>query len=388
LPTTPESTPTPPAQLEAPATAHAPAGAGAAVPPAAASGHTMSSFFQSPLRVTVLVLAILLAAQAWSSRSNMQKLRLEVADRLAKGEMINAQTTANVAAIQNLARSMQEKVTLLESRQSEAENQQVALEQMYQDMSKNRDEWALAEIEQVLATASQQLQLAGNVQGALIALQNADRSLSGSETPQFINIRRAIAKDIDKLKALPSLDLVGVALRIDNVIAQVDTLPMLADEKPSLPAPKVRPRKMDKPAKVAVAQVGPPVPETHFDRVRATWRAWSDEMWTDIRQLIRVRQVTTPEALMVSPEQAYFVRENLKLRLLNARLALMSRNETAFRTDLAAAQDVLARYFDVRAQGTQTAQGLLRQVQANDVSIEMPSLVESLNAVRNYKTKP
>ena len=111
-------------------------------------------------------------------------------------------------------------------------------------------------------------------------------------------------------------------------------------------------------------------------------------MWDEMRSLIRVRKVDSPEALMVSPEQAYFVRENLKLRLLNARLALMSRNETAFRTDLAAAQDVLARYFDVRAQGTQTAQGLLRQVQANDVSIEMPSLVESLNAVRNYKTKP
>jgi len=283
---------------------------------------------------------------------------------------------------------LQAKVALLENRQIEAQSQQLALEQLYQDLSKNRDEWALAEIEQVLSTASQQLQLAGNVQGALIALQNADRSLSRSDKPQFITIRRAIAKDTEKLKALPSLDLVGVALRIDNVIAQVDLLPMLSDEKPAPAAVAPRPLQMDKQPKTKAGPVGPPEPESMFSRAQATWRAWSDEMWADMRQLIRVRKVTTPDAMMVSPEQAYFLRENLKLRLLNARLALMARNEAAFRTDLVAAQDALVKYFDGRAAGTQAAQGLLRQVQANNVAIDMPSLSDSLNAVRNYKSKP
>ena len=94
----------------------------------------------------------------------------------------------------------------------------------------------LAEIEQVLSTASQQLQLAGNVPGALIALQNADRSLSRSDKPQFITIRRAIAKDIDLLKSLPSLDTTGIALRLDSLISEVDSMPLLSDEKPALPA--------------------------------------------------------------------------------------------------------------------------------------------------------
>ena len=377
LPTIPEqNTPPPAPHLAAPAAMSSP-------PPPGPVAHTMSSFFQSPMRVAMLVLAILLAAHAWSTRSNMQKLRLEVAKAMQRGEVVNTETAATVRSVQDLTRDLQAKVTVLENRQMEAQSQQLALEQMYQDMSKNRDEWALAEIEQVLTTASQQLQLAGNVQGALIALQNADRSLSRSDTPQFITIRRAIAKDTEKLKALPSLDLVGVALRIDNVISQVDSLPMLADEKPALPAPKHRA------GSTGVAVAGPvKAPVTRMEQVRATWQAWSDEMWTEIRQLIRVRQVTTPQALMVSPEQAYFLRENLKLRLLNARLALMSRNETAFRTDMAAAQDALGKYFDARAQSTQAAQGLLRQVQANNVSIELPSLADSLNAVRNYKTKP
>jgi uroporphyrin-3 C-methyltransferase/uroporphyrinogen III methyltransferase/synthase len=249
---------------------------------------------------------------------------------------------------------------------------------MYQDISKTRDEWALSEIEQVLSTASQQLQLAGNVQGALIALQNADRSLSRSDKPQFITIRRAIARDIDKLKALPQVDQAGIALRLDNVIGQIDNLPLLSDEKPAEPS---APRRVN-------PQAPSPAPALSLgQRVTETWRNWSHEMWDDIRQLIRVRTVNTPEALMLSPSESYFVRENLKLRLLNARLALLSRNEGTFRDDLNSAQQMVARYFDTKARSTQTAQGLLRQVQANNVTIEVPDLSESLNAVRNYKSK-
>ena len=346
------------------------------------------------MTVAVILLAVLLASHAWSTRSNMQKMRIELAKSLQRIEVANAETSATVRSMQDLYKDMQGKVGVLERSQMESQSQQIALEALYQDLSKNRDEWALAEIEQVLSTASQQLQLAGNVQGALIALQNADKALSRSDKPQFITIRRAIAKDIEKLKALPSLDMAGVALRIDNVIAQIDTLPMLSDHKPVLPAPAVKPRRIDQPAKAAKGAKAPVVvaaaePEpTVLGRAQATWRAWSDEMWTDLRQLIRVRQVNSPEALMLSPEQAYFLRENLKLRLLNARLALMGRNEAAFRTDLIAAQDVLSKYFDSRAASTQSAQNLLRQVQANNLAIEMPSLVESLNAVRNYKSKP
>lgn len=110
-------------------------------------------------------------------------------------------------------------------------------------------------------------------------------------------------------------------------------------------------------------------------------------MWIDVRQLIRVRSVTTPDALMLSPTQAYFLRENLKLRLLNARMALLSRNEAAFRADLIAAQEALVKYFDVRARSTQSVQAMLRQVQGSNLSIELPTLSDSLNAVRNYKAK-
>jgi uroporphyrin-3 C-methyltransferase/uroporphyrinogen III methyltransferase/synthase len=352
------------------------------LPPPRAPG--LIDTLRKPLPMAVAVLALLLALQAWSTHSRINSLRADMARALQKSEQVAADTSALARDVADQSKQLQVKVGVLESRQQEAQSQQAALEQLYQDLSKNRDEWALSEIEQVLSTASQQLQLAGNVQGALIALANADRSLSRSDKPQFITIRRAIARDMEKLKALPAVDLAGVALRLDNVIAEVDTLPLLSDEKPALPAAPapLRPKARAKGQPAAPAQ-----PMTAGERMTETWRAWSREMWDDIRQLIRVRSVETPEALMLSPSESYFVRENLKLRLLNARLALLSRNESTFRDDLNTAQGMLLKYFDTRARATQAAQAGLRQVQANNLAIEMPTLADSLNAVRNYKAK-
>ncbi|MYN10639.1 uroporphyrinogen-III C-methyltransferase [Pseudoduganella aquatica] len=392
LPTQPDPVALPDGAADkSPPAAAAPA---AAAPAAAAPG--VADTLQRPLTIAVIVLGILLAAQTWSSHNQMRNLREEMARRLQKGDVVNTETGALARTVQESAKELQIKVALLENRQTEAQSQQLALEQLYQDLSKNRDEWALAEIEQVLSTASQQLQLAGNVQGALIALQNADRSLSRSDKPQFITIRRAIAKDTEKLKALPSVDSVGLALRLDNVMAQVDTLPMLADEKPTLPAaPEKKVRVAAKPAVAgkgakSVKEASAPAEETSpwLHQVQDAWSTWSTDMWSDVRQLIRVRSVDTPDALMLSPSQAYFLRENLKLRLLNARMALLSRNETAFRGDLIAAQEALAKYFDTRAKSTLAVQALLRQVQGSNLAIEMPTLADSLNAVRNYKAKP
>jgi uroporphyrin-3 C-methyltransferase/uroporphyrinogen III methyltransferase/synthase len=338
-----------------------------------------------PLPLAVIALAVLLALQTYSSHNRINALRQDMARSLQKGNAVNAETAALARDVADQSKELQIKVGVLESRQSEAQSQQVALEQLYKDLSQNRDEWALTEIEQVLSTASQQLQLAGNVQGALIALQNADRAVSRSDTPQFLTIRRAIAGDIEKLKALPAVDLAGVAVRLDHVIGQVDSLPMLSNEKPLLPVAPVRTGRKGEAAPAPAT--GPAQPLGVGQRMLDTWSLWSQEMWDDVRQLIRVRSVESPEALMLSPSESFFVRENLKLRLLNARLALLSRNEATFRDDLATAQAMLLKYFDTRARVTQSAQAALRQVQANNLTIEMPTLADSLNAVRNYKAK-
>jgi uroporphyrin-3 C-methyltransferase/uroporphyrinogen III methyltransferase/synthase len=187
----------------------------------------------------------------------------------------------------------------------------------------------------------------------------------------------------------------GIALRLDSVIGQIDGMPLLADEKPVVSTaqpkkplrllPRLKPNDHPAPADGGVNANTKP---DWLLRMEDAWQSLTAEMWSDIQQLVRVRSVETPEALLLSPTQAYYARENLKLRLLNARLALLSHNEGAFRSDLLAAQDTISKYFDTRARQTQTAQALIKQVQGSNLSIEMPTLSDSISAVRNYKAKP
>ena len=337
---------------------------------------------QAQLKLALGALAILLALQWWSARSDLSDLRREVAQRLQSGENLNSQTKLIADRVDDQLRVLQGKVSVLEARQADSQNQQAALEQLYRDLAKNRDDWALAEIEQVLSTASQQLQIAGNVRSALVALQNADARLSRVDRPQFIAIRRAIAQDIEKLKSLPSVDLTGVAVRLDSLIAQVDAMPLMSDEKPAIIAPTPK-TKLSSRQKTET--------NSAYDwrvEMQERWTAWSSELWGDLKQLLRVRTVTAPEALLLTPEQAFFARENVKLRLLNARVALLSRNDAAFRADLAEADRALQRYFDLRDPHTKTGRELIRQIRESVLNIEMPTLAHSLAAVRQSRSRP
>lgn len=351
--------------------------------PAASQGEAGSTTPNRILTAAIAVFAVLLLAQWWIGHNQMSDLREDVAQRLRSGESAFTETRVLLKSLQDDMKEVQAKVNVIEGRQSEAQSQQLALEQLYHELARTRDDWTLAEIEQVLSTASQQLQLAGNVQGAVIALRNADARLARSDTPQFVRVRRAIAHDLERLQALPAVDLTGIALRLDSVISQIDGMPLLSDEKPVVPVTQPKSSR-----RAATAQSGAADSGDWMARVENAWHSWTSELWSEIKQVIRVRNVETSEALLLSPTQAFYARENLKLRLLNARLALMTRNENAFRSDLIAAQDAIARYFDTRAKQTQTVQALLRQVQGSQIAIEMPSLAESLNAVRNYKPTP
>lgn len=343
------------------------------------------------LKTVIILLALLLVLTWWNARTEVSDLRREVAQRLQSGEQTNSQTKLIASRVDDELKILQAKVAVLEAKQLESQGQQLALEQLYQDLAKNRDDWALAEIEQVLSTASQQLQLAGNIRGALIALQNADARLSRADRPQFIVIRRAIAKDIENLKSLPNVDLTGIALRLDTLIADIDSMPLLADEKPAVvaPAPKTRLAALPSAGSGAVT-VATAATSTEDWRQRwlGYWQRWSSDLWHDVRDLVRIRTVSSPEALLLSPDEAFFARENLKLRLLNARLALLSRNDAAFRSDLAEADRALARYFDTRARQTQAGREQLRQLQESVLSIDMPTLSHSLNAVRQSRSRP
>jgi uncharacterized protein HemX/uroporphyrinogen-III synthase len=318
------------------------------------------------LFLCAILLTAALATVFWlDARQRIDATQQELARRLRDIEADAREARSVARQSEDAQRDTRAKLVQLETRVAESQSQQLALESLYQELSRNRDEWQLAEIEQVLAIASQQLQLAGNVRAALLALQLAEQRLARADRPQFVPIRRALARDIDRLKTLPSLDLAGMSMRIDHLATQVDTLPLAFDER---------------------AEHSPPAKQSAADE-RGFWSRLSVEVWNELRQLVVVRQVGNAEPPLLPPSQAYFVRENLRLRLLNARLSLLARDETGYREDLRTAQRWIQRYFDPRSKQTAEALNQLKQLSSGTVSFELPSITESLEAVRGYKSR-
>ena len=120
---------------------------------------------------------------------------------------------------------------------------------------------------------------------------------------------------------------------------------------------------------------------------RGFWSRLSSEVWSELRQLIVVRHVDKPEPPLLPPSQAYFVRENLKLRLLNARVDLLTRDEAGYREDLRVAERWIQRYFDARSKATQSMLAQLKQLSGASLSSEAPSISESLEAIRGFKSR-
>jgi uroporphyrin-3 C-methyltransferase len=319
------------------------------------------------LALIALALAAALAALFWiDTRQRIGSTQEEIARRLQDLEAIAREARSTARLSQDSLREAQAHIGQLEARLTESQSQQLALEALYQDLSRNRDEWQLAEIEQVLAIASQQLQLAGNVRAALLALQLAEARLARTDRPQFVPIRRALARDIERLKALPAIDFPGMALRIDTLVASVDALPLAFDERAE---------------RLVAAKDAAAAAERGF------WARLGTEIWGELKQLVVVRQIGSPEPPLLPPQQAWFLKENLRLRLLNARLSLLSRDEAGYREDLRAAQAWLRRYFDVRSKHTADALAQLKQLSSASISFEMPTISESLDAVRGYKSR-
>src|SRR6476620_12631046 len=189
------------------------------------------------LALIAMTLAAGLAALSWfDARTSIGSIREEVARRLRESEGDSREARAVSRQSQEAVREAHVKIAQLETRLAESQSQQLALEALYQELSRNRDEWQLAEIEQVLAIASQQLQLAGNVRAALLALQLAEARLSRNDRPQFAPIKAALGRDIERLKALPAIDLPAMSVRIGSLVAGVDGMPLAFEERGERPA--------------------------------------------------------------------------------------------------------------------------------------------------------
>jgi uroporphyrin-III C-methyltransferase len=310
-----------------------------------------------------LAMALALLAVLWiDTRGQIHGLQQELVHKLAEADAYNKESRQTAGQARETVRDLEYRLGAVESRVAETQNQRLALEALYLELTRSRDERVLAEVEQILLIASQQLQLAGNVKAALIALESADSRLQRADSTQFTGLRRAIRRDLERLKSTPYVDVVGMSLRLDALDQEVDRFPLAMDERPAENKPAVAAREGE-----------------------GTLMRLAREAWQDLQSLVRIQRIDRDEVPLISPTQSFFLRENLRLRLMGARVALLAHEENSFKADTRAALDWLRRYFDVKDAKVGEALATLKQLAAAEVTIDVPDIAGSLEAVRNAK---
>jgi uroporphyrin-3 C-methyltransferase len=314
----------------------------------------------------VAVLAVLGVAAlvfAWRADDRVRSSERELVKRQDNSAQLVTEANLLARQAQESARDATAKVALLEARLNEVALQRSQLEDLVQSVARSRDENLVAEVEAALRAALQQAALTGSAEPLVAALKQSEDRLARANQPRLEPVRRAVARDLDRVRATSVADVASLSIKIDEAVRMVDELPLLSAAEPRRDFGRgAASAASAAPAPAAAASASDGVGAWVSRELGQAGRLIADSVGTEIRSLVRITRIDQPEAMLIAPDQAFFLKENLKLRLLNARLALLARQFDAAQGDLRWAMGAIDRYFDRSSRRTQIATDLLRQV--------------------------
>ena len=341
----------------------------AAVAPPPASARTLWILL---LLIGALCIASLVLA--WKADQRGASLEQELVRRQQESALKAGEARTLAKQAQESVGEAAAKVALLEARVAEVAVQRGQLEELMQSMSRSRDENLLVDVEAAIRVAVQQAAITGSAEPLVATLKQADDRLARYNQPRLEGVRRAITRDLERVKATSVADIASLGIKLDEAVRLVDELPLLASADAQGAKDRARPGSRPASAPATAADSAASGAAGWAGRVGAAWSGFAAVVWGEARSLVRVSRIDHPESMLLAPEQSFFLRENLKLRLLNARLALLSRQFDTAQADLLAAQAALDRYFDRGSKRTALAIELIRQVagQARQVAVPRP----------------
>ena len=305
------------------------------------------------------ILALLLNGLLWERLSTLQD---QLTRQTAEAGATAAEARTLVRQTQEQERELAARQAVLEARLGEVALQRSQLEELMQSLSRTRDDNLVVDIESAIRLAQQQAQLTGSVEPLLAALRSAEQRVQRAPQARLAPVQRALARDMARIKSTPIVDTPTLLARLDELVRLADELP-LANAVGVAPAPATT-----------------PAPRSD-NALQAWWQRTLQRVLDEVRGLVRVSRIDEPEAVLLTPDQSFFLRENYKLLLLNARLGLLARQPEAARADLNKAANALGKYFDTSARRTRTAAELLQQTRTQLRTLELPRVDDTLAAL-------
>lgn len=341
------------------------------------------------LAAVLAVLAGVSLVIAWKTQQRVKSIEQQLVRRLDDSQLQSGEARMLAKQSQDGVLAAAAKVALLEARVAEVAVQRSQLEDLMQSLSRSRDENLLVDVDTGIRVAMQQTAITGSAEPLVAMLKQADDRLARYDQPRLEGVRRAIARDLDRVKAVGVTDIPTLSIKLDEAVRLIDELPLLATAEPrpatgkgkaSAPAATASAPTAGASGAAAVARTASS-PTAWWPTWDSNWTAFSERVWSEAKSLIRVTRIDHPESMLLAPDHAFFVRENVKLRLLNARLALLSRQFDTAQSDLQVVQSALDRYFDRGSRRTLLAGDLVRQVAAQARQVTVPKPDDTLVAL-------
>ncbi len=335
----------------------------AAEPPAQAPARNRSGALPLVISVLALIVAIALGVAAYFIWYQVQQqtgaqaeLERGVANRLDPVR----------ASVDQLERKLEQKNEALAQRLDRLAQDQQAMANRISMLAalvgRSETGWAVAEVEYLLRVANQRLQMQRDKRTALQALKAADARLRDLADPHYQGVREQIAEEINAINAVPEVDVSGLAATLEAALKLVDQLPVAGSHYRPGPA----------------ADSAEAAEKTPMDRLGDVGKV----VWGALSGLFRVREHDQPVGPMLAPKHEYFLRENLRLQLAAARLALLRQDPAQYRGALDTAIDWLQRYFDPQAPGVRKQIERLQAIAATDIRPALPDVAASLRLLR------
>ncbi len=346
--------------------------------------------------VAFVVMSVAAFVSAWHTQQRVKSLEQELVKRQQTSQ--DDATEAKLLSKQALdsVREANGKLGVLDERVAESQLQRSQVEDLIQSLSRSRDENVLADVEAALRVAMQQASLTGSTDPIVTILKQSDERLARLNNPRLERVRRAVARDLDRVRTASAVDVPSLTIRLDEAVRMVDELPLVSTPDRATAAGRAAAASAASAAQAATgasrataaARAGSAAsapaasaPPAWVATVQRAWEGFSVPFFGELKQAVRVTSIEHPEAALMSPDQAFFLRENLKLRLLNARLSILSRQFDLAQADLQQAQVAIDRYFDHGSRRVVAFSDLLRSVASQAKTVSFPRPDDTLAAI-------
>ncbi|HUH59455.1 MAG TPA: uroporphyrinogen-III C-methyltransferase [Candidimonas sp.] len=333
----------------------------------------------------VLLVAILLAAALWYQQQQFKQISVDLASQVQSSSSGASQAVEQARQALSLTQEQTAKIARLEQGLEQSRGHVESLEQAFRTLTDSGSDLILInDVDHLLTIAQQQLQLAGNVANAIISLETAQAQLARANRPGLASLLQTINGDLDRLRAASTIDIALLSDQLDELGALVSEAPLLMPDD-AAPNPVAAPSNSSE-GRPAPSGNESPAAGSWWEQGLETASGWTRNAWNSIRQdlgqFITVRRVDDHAALLMSPDQATRFRENLRLRIMTAQLALMMRQPKIWKSETDALVKAVESRYDPRSPQTRQALKMARHMADTSIDVKLPTVANSLQAVQ------